>query len=136
MLVSRSASVETHTRGAEIRLEDGFEYQRRGHLRYSVSHRRNAERPLAAIGLRNVSPQYRLWAIRTCTQLNAEVVEKTFDAILLDRGQSRTIDSRRAAVSFHPPPRLLKDVRPPDPIHKGVEAAHRGSLGRDPESAL
>ena len=56
--------------------------------------------------------------------------------ILLDLGERLAIDARRAAVPFHPPPRLLEDVTPPDPIHQGVEASFRGSLGRDPESAL
>ena len=46
------------------------------------------------------------------------------------------IDARRAAVPLHPPPRLLEDVTPPDPIHQGMEAALRGSLGCDPESTL
>ena len=46
------------------------------------------------------------------------------------------IDPRRAAVPLHPPPCLPEDVTPPDPIHQGMEAALRGSLGRDPESTL
>ena len=63
-------------------------------------------------------------------------VEQALDAVLLDVGERLAIDARRAAVPFHPPPCLLEDVTPPDPIHQGVEAAFRGSLGRDPESAL
>ena len=47
-------------RRAEIRLEDGLQHERRRHLRHSVSDRRNAERPLTAIGLRDVPPQNRL----------------------------------------------------------------------------
>ncbi len=39
-------------------------------------------------------------------------------------------------LSFHPPPRLPEDVSSPDPIHQGVKASFRGSLGRDPQSAL
>ena len=41
-----------------------------------------------------------------------------------------------AAVALHPPPRLPEDVIPPDPVHQRMEAALRGSLGRDPEAAL
>ena len=37
---------------------------------------------------------------------------------------------------FHPPPCLPQDVTPLDPIQQRMEAALRGSLGRDPESAL
>ena len=123
-------------RGAKIRLEDGLQHERRGHLRHSVSDRRNAERPLTAIGLRDVPPQDRLRTIRACTQCGAELVEHALDAVLLDGGERLAIDARRAAVPLHPPPRLLEDVTPPDPIHQGMEAAFRGLLGRDPESTL
>ena len=123
-------------RGAEVRLEDGLQHERRGHLRHSVSDRRNAERPLPAIGLRDVAPQNRLRTIRACAQCGAEFLQQALDAILLDGREGHPIDPRRAAVPFHPPPRLLEDVRPPDPIHQGVKASFRGSLGRDPESAL
>ena len=123
-------------RGAEIRLEDGLQHERRGHLRHSVSDRRNAERPLPAIGLRDVSPQDRLRTIRACAQCGAELVQQSLDPILLDVGQGLAIDPRRAAVRLHPPPCLLEDVTPPDPIHQGMEAAFRGSLGRDPQSTL
>ena len=123
-------------RGAEIRLEDRLQHDRRRHLRHSVSDRRNAERPLPAIGLRDVSPQDRLRTIRACAQRGAELVEHALDAVLLDAGERLPIDARRAAVPFHPPPCLLEDVTPPDPIHQGMEAAFRGSLGRDPESTL
>jgi site-specific DNA recombinase len=61
-------------RGAEIRLEDGSQHERRGHLRHSVSDRRNAERPLPAIGLRDVAPQDRLRTIRACTQCVATLL--------------------------------------------------------------
>jgi hypothetical protein len=36
--------------------------------------------------------------------------------VLLDGDQRLAIDTSRAAVRFHPPPRLLEDVTPPDPI--------------------
>ena len=123
-------------RGPEIRLENGLQHERRSHLRHSVSNRRNAERPLSAIGLRDVSPQDRLRTIRAGAQRGAEFVQQTLDAILLDDGQGHRIDPRRAAVPLHPPPCLLEDVTPPDPVHQGMEAALRGSLGRDPQPAL
>jgi hypothetical protein len=37
---------------------------------------------------------------------------------------------------MQPPPCRLEDVTSPDPIQQGMEAALRGPLGRDPESAL
>jgi hypothetical protein len=69
-------------------------------------------------------------------QHRPELSQQTLDAILLDLGQRLSIDPSRPAVPLHTLPRLPEDVRPPDPIHKGVKASFRGSLGRDPESAL
>ena len=123
-------------RGAEVGLEDGRQHERRGHLRHSVSDRRDAERPLTAIGLRDVSTQNRLRTIRACAQRGAEFLKQALDVVLLDRVEGHTINPRRTAVPFHTPPRLLKDVRPPDPIHEGMKASLRGSLGRDPEASL
>ena len=65
-----------------------------------------------------------------------EFIEHPLHAILLDAIQRLLIDARRAAVPFHPPPCLPQDVTPMDPIEQGMEAAFRGSLGRDPQSTL
>jgi len=67
---------------------------------------------------------------------DGEFLKQALDAILLDDRQRGTVHTSGPAVPFHSPPRLLEDVIPPDPIHQGVEAPFRGSLGRDPESAL
>ena len=123
-------------RGAEVRLEDRLQHQLRRHLRHSVSDGGNAERPLSAVGLGNVPPQDRLRAIRAVAQRDAELRQKRLDAVLLDLRQRRPIDAGRAAIPFDPPPRLLEDVSPPDPIQQGVKAPFRGPLGRGPEGAL
>ena len=126
---------EAIRRAAKIRFEDGLQHERRGHLRYSVSNRRDAERPLTAIGLRDVSAQNRLRTIRACAQGSGEFLHEALDAVLLDDRERRTIDTRGPAVPLHPPPCLLEDVTPPDPVHQGMKASLRGSRGRDPESA-
>jgi hypothetical protein len=74
--------------------------------------------------------------IRACAQCRGKFLDEALDAILLDRRQSRTIDSGGAAVPFHPPPCFPQDVTPVDPIQERMEAAFRGSLGRDPEASL
>ena len=84
-------------RGAEVGLEDGLQHERRGHLRHSVSDRRNAERPLPAIGLRDVSPQDRLRTIRACAQRGAELVAAG--------ARRRTARPRRASRDRRPPRR-------------------------------
>jgi hypothetical protein len=45
-----------------------------------------------------------------------ELVEHALYAVLLDLNERLSINARRAAVPFHTPPCLLKDVTPPDPI--------------------
>jgi hypothetical protein len=107
---------EAVRRGPEIGLEDRLQHQRRRHLRHSVSDRWNAERPLPAIGLGDISPQDRLRPIRACAQRGVELVEHALHAVLLDLRERLAIDARRAALPFHPPPCLLEDVMPPDPI--------------------
>ena len=87
-------------RGPEIRLEDGLQHERRRHLRHSVSDRGNAERPLPAIGLRDVSPQNRLRTIRACAQCRAELLEQALDAILLDDREGRTIEPAAPRFRF------------------------------------
>ena len=131
------ASAETHTMRRGNPPQRSVPGTDRGrHLRDPIPHRRYAERPLAAIGLGNVAPQNRLRTIRTCAQCRAELSQETLDPVLLDGRERRPIDARRPAVPFHTPPRLLEHVSSPDPIHQGVKASVRGSLGRDPESAL
>ena len=122
-------------RGAEICLEDRLQHDRGRHLHHPVSHRRNAERPLPAIGLRDVSPQDRLRTIRAAC--NTRRARRACAPHRTARPRRASLDRRPPRRgSFHPPPCLPQDVTPPDPIHQGMEAALRGSLGRDPESAL
>ena len=120
----------------EVGLKDRLQHDRGRHLRDPIPYRRDAERPLTAIGLRNVSPQDRLRPIRACAQYDVELVEHALHAILLDARERLAIDARRAAIRLHPPPRLPQDVTPVDPIEQGMEAALRRSLGCDPEAAL
>ena len=114
----------------------GVQHERRRHLRHPVSDRWDAQRPLPAVGLRDVAPQNRLRPIRACLQRRAELLQQALDPVLLNRCERRPIDTRCAAVRLHPPPCLLEDVTPPDPVHQDMKAALRGSLGRDPQPTL
>jgi len=127
---------EAIRRRPKVGFEDGLQHERRRHLRHSVSDCWNAEGPLSAIGLRDVSPPNRRRTIRACAQHRTQLTQHALDAILLDAGERLPIDARRAAVPFHMPPRFPEDVSPPDPIHQRVEASIRRSFGCDPESTL
>jgi hypothetical protein len=91
-------------------------------LHHSVPYRRNAQRPLSTIGLRDVPAQHRCRPIRACAQRDADRFEKAVHALLLDVGDRLGIDARRTLVPLHSPPRFLEDVTPPDPVEKRVEA--------------
>ena len=124
-------------RGTEVRLEDRLQHQLRRHLRDSVSDGGDAERPLAAVSLGNVSPQDRLRAIRAVAQRGAEVVRETRSTPCCSIAASVVpIDARRAAIPFDPLPRLPEDVIPPDPVHQGVKPPFRGPLGRGPQASV
>ena len=111
---SRSASAETHTTRRENRLEDRLQHERAA-ICATRSRTWNAERPLTAVGLGDISPQDRLRAIRTCAQCGAEFVEQTLDAILLDRrrASSRSTPPRRGSVSHAamPPEDVTPQIR-------------------------
>ena len=134
--VSRSASAESQTtRRRKSASKIGLQHERRRHLRHSVSDRRDSERPLTAIGFRNVSPQNRLRSIRAGAQGGAELLEHALDA---------DCSTRPASPDRRPPRR--GSVSPAATLPGGRHASRsgpsargsgvRGSLGRDPESAL
>ena len=132
----RCASDGSHTMRRENRPQRSAPVHRGRHLRDPIPHCRNAEGPLPAISLRDVSPPDRRRPIRACAQRDVERVDHGLHTVLLDTGERLAIDTRRAAVRLHPPPCLPQDVTPVDPIQQGMEAALRGSLGRDPQSTL
>ena len=120
----------------KVRLENRLQHERRRHLRHSVSDRRNPQRPLSSVCLRNVPTPHRRGSIRACAQPRAEVFEKRLDARLLDVGQRHRIDAGRAAVLLHPSPCFPQDVTPVDAVQQRMETSARLPLGRTPESAL
>ena len=84
----------------EVRLEDRLQHQLRRHLHHPVPDRRNAQRPLLPIGLRDVPAQHRCRPVRACAQLGAEAL----------RGSARPRTARRRRASEHrrpPRPRFL-----------------------------
>ena len=102
---------------AEVGLEDRLQHDRRRHLRDPIPHRGNAERPLPAIGLRDVSPQNRLRSIRACAQRGV--------------GARRACAPRRTARRD----RASRDRRPPrrgSPSPAAMPPAGRHACRSDP----
>jgi site-specific DNA recombinase len=68
----RTAPGSEAVRGrTEVRLEDRLQNQFRRHLRHPVPNRRDAQRPLLSIGLRDIPAQHRCRPVRACSQLGA-----------------------------------------------------------------
>ena len=76
-------------RRVEIRLEDRLQHQLGGGLHHPVPDRRDAERPLAAAGLRDHHPSHRCWPIRPCSQVLPEAGEPLLQPCRLDRPKRR-----------------------------------------------
>src|SRR5580693_3154747 len=120
----------------KVRLEDRLQHQLRSHLHHPVPDRRDAQRPLLSVGLRDVPAQHRGCPVRACSQRGAELFQEALDPVLLDVGDRLGIDARRASAPLHPLPRFREDVTPRDAVVQRVEPATRAPLGREPQSAL
>jgi site-specific DNA recombinase len=91
---------------SKVRLEHRLQYQSRRHLHHSVSNRRYAQRPLSSICLRYVSPQHRARSIPACSQLGLELFQEKLHSQPLDLVECLSVNTRRASVALHPPPRF------------------------------
>jgi hypothetical protein len=113
----------------EVRLENRLHHQLDRHLHYAVSHRRDPERPLLAVSLRDVPPSDRPRAIAFRAQLGLDLLQEVLNAALLDGVDRFPVDPGRAAVLPHPLPRFVEDVTPPHPVVQRVEAPCPALLG-------
>ena len=116
----------------EVGLKDRLQNQPGRLLDDAITDRRDPQRPAATIRLRDRHPPNRQGAIRALPKRTLQLAEQPLDAIRLDRGQRPLIDAGRTPVSLHPPPRLPKDVTPPDPVIQRVKPTLRGPLGTCP----
>src|SRR3954470_10470691 len=117
-------------------LEDRFQDLLRCRLHDPVSHRRNPERSLLAIGLRNVPAQDRLRLVRVLAQFGLDRFEEALHSVLLNRRDRLGIDARGPMVPSHLVPRLLQDVTPADAVVQRVKLSTRLLLGHIPQPTL
>ena len=121
---------------AEVGLEDRFEHDLRRRLRYAIPHGRDAERALLARGLRYEPPQHRVRSVPAFAQLGLELFEEARHTSPFHGRERLSIDARRAAVRFDPPPCFPQDVTPVDAVIERMEAARSRLLGCLPEPLL
>ena len=100
--------------GVHVRLEDRLDHQFRRRLRHPVPDRRDAERALAAAGLRDHHPSHRLRSIRLRPQLLAEPLKPALQPFRLDLFERHAVHARRATVGARQFVGMAQDVRPPD----------------------
>src|SRR5262245_420991 len=109
----------------EVCLEDRLDHQLRSGLHHPVPYRRDAERPLAAPGLRDHHPSHRLGPIRLLPQILAQPKQPLLPALLLDLLESHPIHPRRAPVLPGERVGVGQDVLAPDLVVELVEAEPR-----------
>jgi len=117
----------------EVRLEHRLQHDLRGLLRHSVANRRYAERPLAAIWLRDIHAPGRRGTVRALAQASLKLSQQALNPVLfLHERQGDAVHPGGSPVLPHAAPRLPQDVTPVDTVTQGVEPALRGLLGRSP----
>src|SRR5438876_575060 len=120
----------------EVRLEQGLHHKLGRHLNHPVPHRRNAQRPLPPVRLRNVPAPHRLRPILPGLEIVLDTQQKRLDPLLLNGGDRLAIHPRSPTIAPYPPPRFPQDVAPVDPVVQRVEAALPTPLGRSPQRPL
>jgi hypothetical protein len=117
----------------EVRLEYRFQHELRRLLGHPVTDGRNAERPLAAVWLRDVHAPGGRGTVRALAQVSLKLAEHPVSPVLLlHERQGHLVHPGGTAVLPDPFPRLPQDVTPVNTVIQGVETPLRGLLGRSP----
>ena len=123
-------------RGVEIRLEDRLQHQLGGGLHHPVPDRRDAERPLAAAGLRDHHPSHRRWPVGLLRQVLPDPGEPLLPACRLDHRERHPVHARCALVGARQVVGVAQDVRATDLVVEQVEAERRLGLRLEIELPL
>src|SRR5450830_396659 len=94
----------------EIRLEDRLQHHLRGGLDYPIPHRRDPQRSLPSVCLRNVHSAHWLWPVSSLPQFFRQLPKEPLDPFLLNRLNGRAIHARCPTVGLHFPPRPRQEV--------------------------
>src|SRR3990172_9306367 len=115
----------------KVSLEYRFEYQHGCHLYHPVSHRRDTQRTLLSIGLRDVHSQHRLCLIRLAFQLVLECGDQLLGLTrrFKDVFDTHPVYSWCALVGRYHPPCCFQRISPIDPIIQRVKPILRLLFG-------
>jgi hypothetical protein len=132
-LHSRPFRPEPERARQEIRLEHRLQHDLGRLLRHPVADRRDAERPLAAIWLRDARAPGGRGTVRALAQVPLKLSQQALNPVnVLHIGQGDSVHPGRSPVLPDPLPRLPQDVTPVNTVIQGVEAPIRGLPGRSP----
>ena len=117
----------------EIRLEHRLQHQLRRLLRHPVADRRDTERPLAPVWLRDVHAPGGRGTVRALAQVALKLSQEPLNPVLaLHERQGDPVHPGGPSVLPDPLPRLPQDVTPVNTVIQGVETPTRRLLGRSP----
>ena len=117
----------------EVRLEHRLQHDLRGLLRHPVADRRDAQRPLTAVWLRDVHAPGGRGTVRALAQGSLKLSQQAPNPVdLLHVRQGDLVHPGGPSVLPDPLPRLPQDVTPVNTVIQGVETPTRGLLGRSP----
>ena len=111
--------------GIEVRLEDRLQHQLGSGLHHPVPDRRDAERALAAAGLRDQDPSHRCRPIRLLDQVRSEPGEPLFPPRRFDHREAHPVHPRRTRIRARQVVGVAQDVFPINLVVEQVEAEVR-----------
>src|SRR5215471_3415135 len=120
----------------QIGLEDRLDHQLDCGLHHPVPNGRDAERPLAAVGLGDHHAPYSFGPVRPLTQLFPDPGQPLIQPPGFDLCESHPVHSRRAQVGFRQPIGVPQNVGSPDLVVEQVEAEVRFRLRLEIELLL
>jgi hypothetical protein len=130
-LMRRASRTESERTVFEVRLKDRLQDQERGHLRNSIAHRGNTQRPRLSIGLWYIDPSHRLGTVGLATKRLLDLRQERIRAAVVfeDILNGYPIHSSRALVGSYQFPCRQQHIFPIYPIIKSIKPEIRLLLG-------
>jgi hypothetical protein len=120
----------------KVRLEQRLNDDLARLLDHPISDRRDPQRTLTTIGLRDLHPQHRLRSISLGLQVSSEFPKENLDTMALYILDAHAIDAGTSAVGSHFQPGPPQYIGPDDAVIQSVEPTAPTPLGRKIQSAL
>jgi len=114
----------------EVGLEERLDHQLARLLDHAIPHRGNPQRPLSAVWLGNVHPQYRLRVVAPAFQVVRNGLKEAVHALALDILDTNTIDARAPSIRPYFLPGPPQNIGPDHAIVERMEPSVPAPFGR------